>query len=257
MASTRKCINSGGAISRIRLPEVPQLEREVLLGPDAVTALGCWRGRSGEVFTVTDPLMNEFRARVIAANSDSVTIQPFAQVAASESLIRIDLLQALPEKERFELVLQKTTELGVARIVPYLSSRSTTLAERDAGQKKSHRWPEVLLRAARQCRRAELPELSPVVAWEEALEQCVTAELSLICFEGEGCWPLAEAIKGFRGQRIALMVGPEGGFSSEEIEQARARGVLPVGLGPRILRTETAAIIATGVIQFALGDLGG
>jgi len=256
MVSIRKCINQAGPVSRIRLPAVPEIETEVTLGVDAVKALDCWFGRVGEILTVTDPQLNEYRARIIAIEPDSVTLQPFSQITPTESLIRLELLQALPEKERFELVLQKATELGVARITPYHSKKSTTLSERDAGQKKSHRWPDVLLRASRQCRRAEIPELSQVVDWSEALEICVAAEMSLICSEGEGAWPLAEAIKGFRGQRIALMVGPEGGFSATEIEQARSRGVLPVALGPRILRTETAAIIAAGIIQFALGDLG-
>ncbi|MBE9486447.1 MAG: RNA methyltransferase, partial [Chloroflexi bacterium] len=141
-------------------------------------------------------------------------------------------------------------------IAPYVSIHSATLAERDAGQKKSHRWPVVVLRAARQCRRAEIPELSPVLSWSEALNHCADAELSLVCYEGAGTWPLAEALNGFSAGRVALMIGPEGGFTEEEIAEARSRGLLPVGLGPRILRTETAAIIAAGVIQYAVGDLG-
>lgn len=256
MDSIRKCINAAGELSRIRLSAAPPLNRELVLGADARTALDCWRGRVGEIVTLTDPQLQEYRARVVAIDQASVTLLPFVQVAASESPLRMTLLQALPEKERFELVLQKATEIGVVRIVPYLSERSTTLAERDAGQKKSHRWPNVLLRAARQCRRAEIPELAPVCSWQDALAECAAAELSLVCFEGEGTWPLAEALKGFCGQRVALMVGPEGGFSAEEIEQARGMGVLPVGLGPRILRTESAAILAAGIIQYALGDLG-
>lgn len=256
MDSIRKCINSAGELSRFRLTEVPLLEQQLVLGADALAALDCWRGRVGEIVTLTDPQLQEYRARVVAIDQSSVTLLPFAQVAVSESPLRITLLQALPEKERFELVLQKATEIGVVRIVPYLSERSTTLAERDAGQKKSHRWPNVLLRAARQCRRAEIPELSAVVDWRDALAECAAAELSLICYEGEGTWPLAEALKDFSGQRVALMVGPEGGYSVEEIEQARSLGVLPVGLGPRVLRTESAAILAAGIIQYSLGDLG-
>jgi 16S rRNA (uracil1498-N3)-methyltransferase len=256
MDSTRKCINRAGPLSRIRLPSVPQLEKEIILGNDAVEAVNCWFGRCGEIITVTDPQLNEYRARIVELKSDSLTLLPFAQVPPTESLIRLELFQALPEKERFELVLQKATELGVARIVPYLSHKSTTLQQRDAGQKKSHRWPDVLLRAARQCRRAEIPELSPVLDWKDALEQASAAEMSLLCYEGEGAWPLAEAIKNFPGQRVAVMIGPEGGFKRAEVEQAQSRGVLPISLGPRILRTETAAIIAAGAIQFALGDLG-
>lgn len=256
MDSNRKCINLAGSLSRVLLPNVPVLDEEIRLGPEALQALDCWCGRIGEIFTVIDPQLSEYRARIVAKDAFSVTVLPFLQVAPTESPVRIELFQAIPEKERLELVLQKATEIGVSRIVPYHSSRSITVQERDAGQKKSHRWPDVLLRAARQCRRAEIPELSPVLDWEEALDQCVEAEMSLICYEGEGCWPLAEVIKDFRGQRIALMVGPEGGFCLAEVEQARSRGVLPISLGPRILRTETAAIIAAGVIQFTAGDLG-
>ncbi|NOY14501.1 MAG: RNA methyltransferase, partial [Deltaproteobacteria bacterium] len=195
-------------------------------------------------------------ARIIAKDETSVTLRPFSAVTAMESQLRIELLQALPAKERFELVLQKATEIGVARIVPYCSARSSTLPERDSRQKKSHRWPDILLRAARQSRRAEIPELSADISWQQALAQCAAAELSLLCYEGAGCRPLAEALRGFNGRRIALMIGPEGGFTPAEIEQARSLGILPVGLGPRILRTETAAIVAAAIIQFALGDLG-
>ncbi len=205
---------------------------------------------------MVDPEQNEYRARITELGETHATLFPFAALQRSESPIAIEVFQALPAKERFELVLQKCTEIGNTRIVPFTCSRSSTQQERDAGQKKSHRWPDVLLRAARQCRRALIPELYPVLEWSQALQMAAGAELALLCFEGEGCWPLGEALQGFRGRRIALVVGPEGGFSQEEVEQARGRGILPISLGPRILRTETAAIVASGAIQYALGDLG-
>jgi 16S rRNA (uracil1498-N3)-methyltransferase len=173
-----------------------------------------------------------------------------------ESPVAIEVYQALPQKERFELVLQKLTEIGVTRIVPYTSSRSTTPEERDAGQKKSHRWPEVILRAARQCRRAMLPELSPVLDWDGALSEARHADLKLMLFEGEAQLTLREALKGVNANRIALLVGPEGGFTEGEVEDARTLGFLPVSLGPRILRTESAAIVGAALLQYALGDLG-
>lgn len=253
---SRRCVNDGGAASRICLPAVPQLDEEICLDSTARAALRSWRARSGEVFTVCDPQQRQYRARVTALTEDSVTLLPFAQIPGTESPVMIDIFQALPEKERFELVLQKITEIGAGRIVPYTCSRSTTLAERDSGQKKSHRWPNVVLRAARQCRRAEIPELYPVLDWQQALSLCAEADLALLCYEGEGARPIGKALEPFGGQRVALMVGPEGGFGKEEAQQARSYGIQPIGLGPRILRTETAAIVATGVIQYALGDLG-
>ena len=152
-------------------------------------------------------------------------------------------------------MLQKLTELGAARIVPVESARSLTQTERDALQVKSHRWPEVVVRAAKQCRRAMLPELGEALPLADALEDAVAAELKLLFYEGEEQWTVREAIGSLRPQRIAVLVGPEGGFADSEVELAREAGFLPVSLGPRLLRTETAAIAATTLLQGLLGDL--
>jgi 16S rRNA (uracil1498-N3)-methyltransferase len=241
----------------VSLETVPELEVEVPLSPAAVAALARWEARAGEIVTVVDPLNTAYRARLTELSEERGRAVPFQRFARyPESPVAIEVYQALPEKERFELVLQKLTELGVARIVPFVSRRSSTLEERDAGQRKSHRWPDVVLRAARQCRRAILPELYPVVTWDEATYLANHADLRLMLFEGEAPWTLREGLGGERPDRIALLVGPEGGFAPEEVEDARGMGFLPVSVGPRLLRTETAAIAAAAAVQYALGDLG-
>jgi 16S rRNA (uracil1498-N3)-methyltransferase len=207
--------------------------------------------------TVVDPEATAYRARIADLDPEQAFCVPFQRLEKPvESSLHIEVYQSLPDKERFELVLQKLTELGVARIVPLESQHSTTLEERDAQQKKSHRWPEVISRAARQCRRAMLPELLPVHTFSEALACAGPAELKLMLYEGDATWTFREAIGSFRPQSIALLIGPEGGFSTGEVEQARATGFLPVSLGPRILRTETAAMVAAALAQAFLGDLG-
>jgi 16S rRNA (uracil1498-N3)-methyltransferase len=172
-----------------------------------------------------------------------------------ESSLSLTVYQALPEKERFELILEKLTELGVTRIVPFVSKHSSTLAARDAKQPKSHRWPEVLRRAAVQCRRAIIPELSPCLDFAAVLTDTPETALRLMLYEGEGTSSLKELLAGDECRQVALLIGPEGGFATEEVASARLHGFLPVSLGPRILRTETAAISAATVIQFACGDL--
>lgn len=250
-----ECVNSGGPASIVRLPTVPRLESPQPLPETARPALTAWRARPGAILTVVDPEQGFYRARLVA-DVEEWSLVPFQRLARpTESRVALEFHHALPEKERFELVLQKLTELGAARIVPLTSRRSATLAERDAGQRKSHRWPEVVLRAARQCRRAMLPELSPVIDWNAALYCAAKADLKLMLYEGEGTWGLDEALAGQRPERVALLVGPEGGFAPEEVEEARGLGFLPVSFGPRILRTETAAIAAAAVLQYALGDL--
>jgi 16S rRNA (uracil1498-N3)-methyltransferase len=249
-------VNSGGPASQIRLDRVPQIEVETPLPQTALTALSCWRPRPGEVLTVIDPAGTAYRARITRIGPAAAACVPFGRLAEPvESPLRIEVYQSLPERERFELVLQKLTELGVARVVPLESRHSATLEERDARQKKSHRWPELIRRAARQSRRAMLPELMPVCRFAQALELAAAAELKLMLYEGQVRWSFTEGFGSYRPQSVALLVGPEGGFSSAEVEQAQGTGFMPVSLGPRILRTETAAIVAAALLQSYLGDM--
>ncbi|BCR04819.1 hypothetical protein DESUT3_18880 [Desulfuromonas versatilis] len=254
---TPECVNGGGASSLVRLAAAPRLESEVPLPDSAIRALEAWGARPGEILTVCDPQQTFYRARLSSLEPGRASVVPFEVFARPpESALAIEVYQALPQKERFELILQKLTEVGVARIVPYRSSRSISLEERDCGQKKSHRWAEVVLRASRQCRRARLPELFPMLGWEEAISLAGQADLKLMLYEGDAPWTLSEALDRERPVRIALLVGPEGGFTPAEVEQAGHLGFLPVSLGSRILRTETAAIVGAALVQFSLGDLG-
>jgi 16S rRNA (uracil1498-N3)-methyltransferase len=254
---TPACVNKGGPASLIRLGSVPRLEAETLLPPQAVAALSLWESRPGDVVTVIDPQQNCYRARIVEFGSERAVAVPFHQFPGPvESMVSIEVYQALPEKERFELILQKLTEIGVSRIVPYISTRSTTLEERDAGQKKSHRWPDVILRAAKQCRRGMIPELFAVASWDEATYRAAGADLKLMLCESGASWSMGEALRGENPGRVALLIGPEGGFDSAEVEDAWKMGFLPVSLGPRILRTESAAIVGAAIVQYELGDIG-
>jgi 16S rRNA (uracil1498-N3)-methyltransferase len=237
------------------LPRVPVPEEEIALGADFAAALPPWQPRPGEIFTAVDPEQGCWRVRLTVLGPE-VRGVPFARLTRPvESPLELHIYQALPDKERFELVLQKLTELGVAHMVPVETTHSLTLVERDAVQGKSHRWPEVIVRAAKQCRRAMLPELGDVVSLDAALEAAGSAELKLIFYEGEEQWTVREALGSLRPQQIAVLVGPEGGFAEAEVAAARTAGFLPVSLGPRLLRTETAAIAAATLLQGLLGDL--
>lgn len=250
------CINNGGPASRIRIPVSPDLEQRLTLGGNALPALQAWMARPGEIVTLCGPANDFYRARLVREEG-ALQVVPFERFPEpAESPLHLSVLQALPQRERFELVLQKLTELGVQRIIPCVTRHSITLAERDAGQKKSHRWPEVVLKAARQCRRAELPELMPVLERDEALALAADCDLRLVLKEGQAPWRLGEILKKERPQRVALLVGPEGGFDPAELESITAAGFVPVSLGSRVLRTETAAIVGAALVQHTFGDLG-
>lgn len=239
----------------LEAPAVAEVEQS--FGVAAATALARWRVRPGAIVTVVDLQRQYWRARLTALREDGGMLVPFcAFPRAVESPLRLVVAQALPERERFELILEKLTELGASCIAPFESARSSTVGERDARQRKSHRWPEVVRRAAIQCRRATIPELLPVASFAETLNFLEGCEMKFLCYEGEGTWTLREALGRSRPESLALLIGPEGGFAPAEVELARAAGFLPVSLGPRLLRTETAAIASAAVLQYALGDLG-
>lgn len=249
-------VTSGGSQSLVRLAGVAQAGVPCPFTAAAVAALRHWQARPGMIVTAVDTAGEMWRGRLTELGDSGGILIPFQRSLRSlESPLQLTVYQALPEKERFELILEKLTELGVTRIVPMVSQHSSTLAARDARQQKSHRWPEVLRRAAVQCRRAIIPELSPCLELAAVLTAAHPADLRLLLYEGEGTISLKETLAGSSCRQITLLVGPEGGFAAEEVAAARKQGFLPVSLGPRILRTETAAISAATVIQFALGDL--
>lgn len=247
------CVNGGGRQSVVRLERSIIIEREMALSPSAVRALSFWGYRPGSIITIMDQRETVCRARLLRPD----TVVPFKILASPQApVVPLVLYQALPEKERFELVLEKGVELGVDRIVPFVCARSTTLEERDSRQRKSHRWPDVVKRAAKQCRRPDIPELGPVMTLDEVVEETARWDLSVMLYEGETTLRLRESLSQPGISSVALIVGPEGGFSPAEILQASASGVLSVTLGQRILRTETAAIAGVALLQYALGALG-
>jgi 16S rRNA (uracil1498-N3)-methyltransferase len=253
----QSCVNNGGPSSIIRLASIPCLEEETPLEPSADIALTCWRARPGAVLTVVDPSQNWYRARLLAERDGIRAVLPFQRLRLpAESPSRLVVCQALPDKERFELVLEKLTELGVSRIIPFTSDHSTTLAQRDARQRKSHRWPDLLLAAARQCRRGMIPELAPVQSFDDLLRHVAVELPKVMLYEGPAPLSLRQVLREHPSEML-LMIGPEGGFSPDEVRKAAAHGCRIVSLGSRVLRTETAAIVAATLAQYELGDLGG
>ncbi len=172
----------------------------------------------------------------------------------AESAFPVRLLQGLPKGDKMDLVLQKGTELGVAAFAPVLAERSVPAPAADRGEKRRQRWERIIREAAQQSRRPCLPRLSPLVPLSEALAGC-GEELRLLLWEEESR-PLAEVLPAALPRDAAVLVGPEGGFSAAEVETARAAGFQPVGLGPRILRSETAGLAMAAVLQYLYGDLG-
>ena len=237
------------------------LDREVVIGKEVMMkgppleALRFQGGRVGSLVTLTDPEGNDFRGRVIRLSETEGSVFIFeAFPSSTESSLEIILLQALPEKERMELIIQKATELGVSAIIPFQSEKSISLKERETKQKKAHRWQHIAVKAVQQSRRAKVPWVGECRSFQEVLEDCRGDGLKILLWEKEG-EDLKNVLKRQFTKKIYAMVGPEGGFSEEEVRCAKKEGFIPVKLGQRILRTETAAIVLVGILQYELGDL--
>jgi len=175
--------------------------------------------------------------------------------AAGEPAVRLTLYQSLLRREKFEWVLQKGTELGVAAFVPVITRRSLVRDAEDVTPEKLGRWRRIIKEAAEQSGRGVLPDLSPPIPFAAALE--AAGRPALIAWEGESDANLHAALQTHVGAtEVALFVGPEGGYEPEEIAAARRASVIPVTLGRRVLRTETAAVVGAALLLYELGEMG-
>jgi len=168
----------------------------------------------------------------------------------------ITLAQSLPKAGKMDLVLQKATELGVGRIVPFVSARSISRPEAGKVSGRQERWQKIVMEAGRQCRRAHIPEVGRVVPFAEMTAEAPADALRIILWEEEKIMDIRGLLYDNRAERVKayfIAVGPEGGFTSAEIETARSQGFLTASLGRHILRTETAALGVITIIQYETG----
>jgi 16S rRNA (uracil1498-N3)-methyltransferase len=198
---------------------------------------------------LTNVTKYEIRARVVGK-----------QPATGEPAARITLFQSLGKQDKFEWVLQKCTEIGVVRFVPVLARRSVIRNCRHIGANRLARWRRIVTEAAEQSHRGRLPTLDEPIRLEKGMAELQGFERSLIASTRAQGPSLRDSLRGYRarftgGVDLALIVGPEGGFTEDEIERGRAGGAIPFTLGPRILRTETAAIVAASIILYELGEM--
>jgi 16S rRNA (uracil1498-N3)-methyltransferase len=245
-------------IRYIEVKTRPREGQKVRITGAGLDGLTFRQARTGELVTLRGGEGGEFRGRILSINPHEAWVFVFKSlVPPTESPVKIILLQALPDKERMELIIQKATELGVYSIVPFKSKRSISLEERERRQPKAHRWQSIAIKAAKQSRRGRVPLLEPYCDFSEALEYAEGSDLKVILWERGNENPLRDVLRsGGNYGEVALMVGPEGGFDPEEVRRAEERGFVPITLGQRIMRTETAAILLVGILQYELGDLG-
>ncbi len=212
------------------------------------------RLKTGSEVLLLDDCGYEYPARLSEVNESHCIASILSkQEAQGEPLTRITMLIGLTQREKFELILQKCTEIGVTTYVPMVTTRTLIQKTSDV-EDKTPRWKKILQEAAEQSHRGRIPVLSPALKYADALARSKTEDsLKLILWEDEANHSIKQQLQEFTEKQVSLIIGPEGGLSAEEVELAKASGYIPVSLGKRILRMETAAIHTAGVVLYELG----
>jgi 16S rRNA (uracil1498-N3)-methyltransferase len=231
---------------RVRLSreQAHQVRHVLRLGPgDAIVVLDD-RGAEYDV-TLTTVSQKEAAGRVTGTRD-----------AVGEPTIQVTLFQSLLIREKFEWVLQKATEIGVAQFVPVLTERGL-VRTKQIDENKLDRWRRIVTEAAEQSHRGRIPKIEPAIPFGDVFSRYVGFDRFLIAAPSQTT-PLHDALLGIgrKDPSIALMIGPEGGFTDGEVALACEKGAVAVGLGPRVLRTETAAVVASALVLYELGEMG-
>ncbi len=236
-----------------------------ITGPQAHQIARVLRMRPGDEIVVLDNSGWEIETRLVAVEREAVQGEvQRRRLARGEPRTKITLYQAVLKSNNLEFVLQKGTELGIVEFVPVIADRCV-VSNLEAVEKKRRRWEWIVQEAAEQCRRGRRPALRSALLFPRACEQARNSGgLSLIPWEAESEQSLRALLRTpppGRGQdwppfAVNLFIGPEGGFSAEEIDLACRYGLRPVTLGPRIFRAETAGLVAATALLYEMGDLG-
>jgi 16S rRNA (uracil1498-N3)-methyltransferase len=231
----------------------------VIEGAEARHMKNVLRLKPGDKIRVFDGEGFEYDASIHRFLAERVEIKIARKFqGTTESPVQIGVAQALLKEKKMDRLLRHLCELGMTRWIPFISERSVSRPDKKRLSARVQRWNKVLTESCKQCRRSKLPGISKTMTFEEVLDYGSACDLQIIFYENE-----SETLKSIMPaeappppRRILLILGPEGGFTDQEIERARAAGCIIAGLGLRILRAETAAIAACALTQFLYGDMG-
>jgi 16S rRNA (uracil1498-N3)-methyltransferase len=215
------------------------------------------RLKRGDEIVVFNGSGKEYGGTIVEEGPSSVviTIQNIFS-SKTESQLEITLAQSLLKGDKMDYLIQKAAELGVKEIIPFFSSRSVPLLEKSRRLNRYHRWERIAVEASKQCGRGVVLKIEPLQDYSEILRTASPDSLRLILWEREGV-RLKEALERSKEKtKIFFIIGPEGGLSEEEVDQAKRNGFTPVTLGRRILRSETASLCLVSILQYEWGDMG-
>ncbi|MEG6520769.1 16S rRNA (uracil(1498)-N(3))-methyltransferase [Desulfotomaculum sp. 1211_IL3151] len=240
-------------------PEQINSDTALIKGPDVKHISRVLRMAVGDSLTLLDGRGNVYLAEIVEINKEEVQCKILEQQTAnSEPKIQVTLVQGLPKGDKMETIIQKCTELGVSRVIPLAAARSVVKLDANKAADRQQRWQRVAMEAAKQCRRAGIPEVHRVSDWDTILAKLPPDALVLMPWEAEKSQSLGEILrqKTVAPPEVYIFIGPEGGFEDDEAQRLKDKGYHLVTLGNRILRTETAGPAALTMVLYQYGELG-
>ena len=237
----------------------PSDETLLIDGSDARHMKKVLRLRPGQHIGLFDGRGMEYTAVIEAVLSRGVQLRIVSgQPSRTESPVAVTVAQAILKDRKMDRIVRQLTELGVSAWMPFFSRRSVPNPDPRRLDARGERWKKITREAIKQCRRGRVMEIRPAVSFDDMLKQGQAYDLRVMFYEqAPAALSRADGLPNTVAvRRVFAAVGPEGGFSTHEVEAARAAGFVTAGLGPRILRADTASIAAVSLLQFLYGDLG-
>ncbi len=242
---------------RFYIPETDASGRtDIITGSDARHIRNVLRMQPGDPILLFDGSGSDYHAEIVALSPNRIEVViKEKHPSKTESHLEIILAQAVLKDRKVDEIIRQITELGVTTVIPFLAHRSVSRPDPEKFTARKIRWQKIAREALKQCGRSLVPDIRDVVSFEEMLAQTRTAQAKILFWENEPT-PLTSWRKPFNQKSVAVIMGPEGGFTEEEVARAASFGYQTAGLGPRILKADTATVTACALVQYLLGDMG-
>lgn len=236
----------------------PLSQSVIISGNDAHHIVRVLRMQVGDTIEVVDSDGKAGMARISGYDSENIVLDIVEVIEENrEPAINVCLAQALLKGDKMDLVVQKAVELGVNKIAPIVTDYCVVSYDNNKQALRVSRWQKIAREAAKQCGRNVVPQIMPVQRLEHLLPKAEPDSAIILLYEAQTPEGLKEVITSCRSRNYLLIIGPEGGFSSEEVKYCRQAGARIATMGPRILRAETAALAALTAVMYQCADLGG
>ena len=229
-----------------------------ITGSEAHHIKNVLRLKPGDGLKLFDGTGFEYEAAIVRLSAKEVAVEIQRKYrAAAPSGVQIIVAQAFLKQKKMDDLVRKLCELGVAQWIPFFSQRSVARPGAKRLESRSQRWQRIAIEAVKQCRRTDTLQIGDALSFEAVLEFSNSCDLRIVFWENESSLITRDLESGDNPiKKILVMLGPEGGFTDQEIKLVRNCGFISAGLGPRILRAETATIVAATLVQYLFGDMG-